>query len=126
MVVGKHEDFVFHDGSAERAAKLIPISAGYADLALRKGIARKIGVGALEIEERPVKFVGARLGLGSHDGPDGLAEFGVVVLRSNLHFVNGIEVRIDDDDAEDGILVIGAVQFEAGSCEMLTIRQDLP
>src|SRR6267142_4600198 len=126
LVVCEKEDFVLPNRTTKSGTKLVPISAGHAYFTLRKRVARKIGVRTLKIEERAVKFVGARFGLGSDDSADRLAEFGVVVLRSNLHFIDGIEVRIDYDDSEDGILVVGSVQFEAGPRKMLSVRQDLP
>src|SRR5712671_373926 len=71
-------------------------------------------------------FVGSGLGLGGHDGADGLAKLGVVILRSNLHFIDGVQVRVDDDDSEDGVLVIRTIQLKPGSGEMLSVRQNLP
>src|SRR5258708_3528164 len=128
LVVAECEDFILSNRAANGAAKLVPITTGNLVLAgrdfrrsLRERVAGKIGVGALEIECRTVNFVGARLGLGSHDGANGLSKFGVVVLGSNLHFVNRIEIWIDDDNSEDGILIVRAVQFEASSGEMLSV-----
>jgi len=33
-------------------------------------------------------------------------------LRSNLHLVDGVQVRVDDDDSEDGVLVIRTIQLK--------------
>src|ERR1700730_6429871 len=71
-------------------------------------------------------FVGARFCLGSHNGADGLSKFGVVVLRSDLYLVNGVEVGVNHDDSEDRVLVVGTVQLKAGSGEVLAVRQNLP
>src|SRR5258708_27630992 len=94
LVVAECEDFILSSRAATGAAKLVPITSGNLVLAsrdfrrsLRERVAGKIGVGALEIECRAVNLVGARLGLGSHDGADGLSEFSVVVLGSDLYFV---------------------------------------
>src|SRR5882762_898830 len=115
LVVPEREDFILLNRAANSAAKLVPITTGNLVLAgrdlrrsLRERIAGKIRVGTLEIERRAVKFVRAGFGLRSDDSPDGFAELGIVVLRSNLHLVDGIEVRINYDDSEDRILVIGA------------------
>src|SRR5712692_3418661 len=126
LVISKDENFIFDDRSTQCAAKLVPISAGYASGGLSKGVAGKIGIRTFEIERRPVQLVGAGLGLGSHDGPYGLSKFGIVILRSNLDFVDRLEVRVDYDDPQDRILVIRAVEFETGSREMLAVRQYLP
>src|SRR6266436_1315917 len=127
LVISEDKEFVLDDRSAQCAAKLVPVSAGYAGCrALKKGVAGIIRVRTLEIECRPVDLVGTRLGLRSHDGADGFSEFGIVILRSNLDFVDRVEVRVDHDNPKNRILVIRAVQFEAGSREMLSVRQNLP
>ncbi len=72
-----------------------------------------------------MQLVGARLGLGSHDGPNSLSEFGIVILRSDFEVGERLEVRVDHDDSQDWILVIRPIQFEAGSREMLPVRQYL-
>ena len=55
----------------------------------------------------------------------GLAEFGVVVLKGDLGFLNGVEVRVHDDDSQNGILVVGAIQLEGGAAEVLAVNEDL-
>ena len=73
-----------------------------------------------------MELVRAGLGLHSDNARGGLAGFRVVILKSDLRFGDGVEVRIHDDDAKDGILVIGAVQLKVGAREVLSIHLDLP
>ena len=86
-------------------------------LGLVKGVARLIRIGAPEPEAAAVNVIAARLGLRGHDTGDGLAELRIVILQCDLGFGDGVEIRIDDDDAEDGILIVGAVEFEGGAAE---------
>jgi len=72
-----------------------------------------------------VKFVRTGLGLYSDDAGSGLARFRVVVLKSDFGFTDGIEVGIDDDDAEDGILVVGTIEFKVGTGEVLPVDVNL-
>src|SRR6266571_4552644 len=108
------------DGTSE----LIPVAAGNATR-LIKWITGKIGIGALKIERRSVNLVGSRFGLRRHDGADGFAKFRVVVLVNNLCFVDRIEIGIDNDNAQDWILVVSSVEFERRAGEVLPICFDL-
>ena len=72
-----------------------------------------------------MEVVGAGLGLGSDNSRYGLAQLGIEVLRGDLGFCNCIECRVDDDDAQNRILVIGTVQFEGGSAEGLAVYLNL-
>src|SRR5260370_37345216 len=96
MVIAEDKKFILNDRSAQGATKLVPISARYASGGLSEGAEGKIGIGTFEIERRPVQFVGAGLGLGSYDGPNGISEFGVVFLCSDLDFVDRLELRVDN------------------------------
>src|SRR5260370_2082897 len=97
LVISEDKKFILNDRSAQGATKLVPISARYASGGLSEGVAGKIGIGTFEIERRPVQFVGACLGLGSYDCPNGLDNSGVVIRCSNLDFVDRLEVRVDHD-----------------------------
>ena len=72
-----------------------------------------------------MEIVGARTGLRGHDSRHGLAQLGIVVLRGDLGFGYRIHWRIDDDDSENRILVVGAVQFEGCSAECLAVHLNL-
>src|SRR5260370_35254213 len=109
LVISEDKKFILNDRSAQGATKLVPISARYASGGLSQGVASKIGIGTFEIERRPVQFVGAGLGLGRYDGPNALSEFGGVILLSNLDFVDRLKDRLDNDDPQDGILLVRAV-----------------
>src|SRR5205823_3153912 len=60
-----------------------------------------------------------------YDRADRLSKFGIVILMDDLRFVDGIKVRIDDDDPENWILVIRAVQFERRPGKVLPVRFNL-
>ncbi len=53
--------------------------------------------------------------------PNSASKFCVVILVSDSASIGGI----DDDDAEDGILVIGSVQLEGDAAEGLSVHLDL-
>ena len=72
-----------------------------------------------------MELVGARTGLGGNHRGDGLAQLGVEVLRGDLGLSHRIHCRIDDDDAQNRILVVGAVQLEGGSAEGLAVNLNL-
>ena len=72
-----------------------------------------------------MQLVGAGLGLRCHQTGDGLALLSVVKLRSDSSLVDGVQVGIDDDDTQDGVLVIGSVQLEAGAAEVLAVDKNL-
>src|SRR5208283_933199 len=50
---------------------------------------------------------------------------GVEILQGNLGFRHSFEVRVDDDDAKNRILVRSSVQLEPGSAEVLSIDENL-
>ena len=72
-----------------------------------------------------MEFVRAGLGLHSDDAGGALAGLRVVVLKGDLGFGDGVEVRVHDDDAQDGILVVGTVELKVGAREVLPIDLDL-
>ena len=73
----------------------------------------------------PWNLVRARLGLHGDDARGGLAELGVVVLRGDLGLADRLQRRVDDDDAQDGVAVLGAVQLVAGAAEVLAVDHGL-
>src|SRR6266853_1060372 len=90
-----------------------------------KRVAGLLRVGTPEFECRSVEAVAARLCLGGHEPRDCFAELGIVVLRSDLHFGNRVEVGIDDRDADDWVLIVSAIQFVAGGEGELAVAFDL-
>ena len=72
-----------------------------------------------------MKLVGARFRLDGDDTRHSLAELRIEVLKRDFGFLNGVQVRIDHDNAENWILVVGAVQFKGGTAEMLAIHENL-
>ena len=72
-----------------------------------------------------MKFIAARLGLRRYVAGNRLAHLGVILLQRHLGFGNSVEVRVDDDDTQDWILVVGAVQLIVGSAEVLAVNENL-
>ena len=63
--------------------------------------------------------------MGAHDSRHSLAELGIVVLGCDLGFFDRIQARIHDDDPENRILVVGAIQVVTGAAEVLAVHKDL-
>ena len=72
-----------------------------------------------------MEVVGAGTGLGGNYRGNSLAQLGVEVLRGDLGFSDRVHGGVDDDDAQNRILVIGAVQLEGGSAEGLAVHLNL-
>jgi len=72
-----------------------------------------------------MELVAARTGVGTHDSRHRLAELGIVVLGCDLGFFDCIETGIHNDDSEDRILVVGAIQVVAGAAEVLAVHENL-
>ena len=100
-------------------------SGEWIGLELREGVTRLEPVTLPELERAPVELVGPRLGLHRDHAGDGLPELGVVVLRRDLGLPNRVEVRVDDDDAENRVPILRAVELVAGPAEMLTVHHRL-
>src|SRR4029077_2361123 len=92
---------------------------------LRKWIAGLQGVRAAEVETAAVNLVAARLSLCCHYAAYRFTEFGVIILQGDFGFRHRIQVGIDHDDAEDRILIVGAIEFESSAAEVLALRHDL-
>ncbi len=54
-----------------------------------------------------------------------LAEFRVVVLGRDFGFRHRVQTRVDDDDPQNRILIVSAVQFISGTAEVLSVYEDL-
>ena len=124
LIIAKNEELVLPNGSAKRTSELIPVAAGNTTL-LIKWIAGKIGIRALKLEPRSVNLVGARFSLRRDNRTDGLTKFRVVILMNNLRFLDGVKIRIHNDDPKDRILIVCAIQLERGTGKVLPIRFDL-
>src|SRR5580693_527647 len=72
-----------------------------------------------------MKLVRTGLRLHSDDSGSGLAGFGIVILKSDFGFSDCVKVRIHYDDAQNWILVVGAVELEVGAREVLAVNHDL-
>ena len=97
----------------------LPVSGSRSGL--RERIARLQAFVLEELEHAAVELLRARLGLHGDDAGGRLAELGVVVLRGDLGLADRLEGGIDDDDAEDRVAVLGAVELIAGAAEVLAV-----
>ena len=131
LVVAEEKPLVLLDRSADRHAELVALGLGdepagqRISLELRERVARLELVGLIELERAAVQEVGAGLGLDRHDARRGLAELGIVVLRRDFRFADRFERRVDDDDAENRIAVLRAVELIPGAAEVLAVDHRL-
>ena len=72
-----------------------------------------------------MQIIAARLGLDRNQAGDSLAEFRVIILQRNLGLLNCLQVRVDDNDPENRILIVRAVQFKTRATEVLTVHENL-
>ena len=94
-------------------------------LELRERVARLELVVLVELERAAEQLVPAGLGLHRHDAGGRLPELRVVVLRGDLRFPIDSSVGIDDDDAQDGIAVLRAVELVTRAAEVLAVDHRL-
>jgi len=131
FVVAEEEPAVLRDRSANRGAELVLLGLRQESPGqrvggeLRERIARLELVALEELEGAAVQRIGARLGLHRDHPCRGLAELGVVVLRGDLRFPDRLQGGIDDDDPEDRVAILGAVELVRGSAEMLAVHHRL-
>src|ERR1700722_5479464 len=126
LVVTEEECFVLEDGTTDGTAKLILEAARITcSFGHREGITRQVGIAFAIVEESSVEGIGARFSLDSLYRGDGLAKLRVEVLGGDLGLRHRLVVGINDDDAENGILIVGAVQRIVHAAEGLTIDLNL-
>ena len=126
LIIAEEEQLVLDDGTADGSAELPPICSRQRHTGLvREGIARLLVTIAIEEEPGTVNFVRSGLGLHLDYARRRLAGFCVVILKRNLGFANRIQVRVHDDDTQDGILVIRAIKLKVSAREMLSVDLNL-
>src|SRR5439155_12647311 len=112
----KNEQLVLDDGAAEGAAVLSPQglrqkpSRETVFLLISERITRLVGVAAAEAKGRSVNGVAARFGLRSHHTGDGLAKLRIVVLAGDFRFRDRLERRIDDNNSQYGVAILGTCE----------------
>src|SRR5262249_17320566 len=94
-------------------------------LKLAKGIPSLKHVVLAELEDASMKVVSARLGLDRDHAGYRLAELGIIILGCYLSLANRLKIRVDDDNAQDRVPILGAIQLIAGSAEVLAVHHDL-
>ena len=92
---------------------------------LGKWIARLQLVAAAEPEGAAMYLIRAGPGLRRYDRREGLSEFRVIVLRGDLGFRHRFQVGVDDDDAQNRVPVIGAIELEGTAAEVLPVDVNL-
>ena len=128
LIVAEEEPLVLHDRAADRAAELVLLRIRH-ELArrrigprLRERIARLQRFILEELEPAAAERVRPGLGLHRNHTCRRLPELRVVILRRDLRLPDGLEIRVDDDDPEDWVAVLGAVKLVPGAAEMLPVH----
>ena len=122
MKVSEEEDLVLDDRPAYRAAKLVPAERRHPAVlgGLRSGVVQTLAeriagfenVVLQELKQRSVKLVRARLRLHLNHRSAGLRELRIVIGRGELEFLHRVDGRIDHDDAQHRVVIVGAVDHE--------------
>src|SRR3984957_7022032 len=114
------------DGAADSHAELVLQAGGDASGSnLREGIAGQVGIPGAEVIRRAMEVVRSRLGLHGLNSGNSFAQLGVEVLRGDLGVGDGIKLRIHDDDTQNGILVVSAVQLVRHAAKGLSVDLNL-
>ena len=107
LIVGEDEELIFQYRAADRAAKLVPVQGQTSG---GKGILRdEFGVAQI-LKRRTVEAVRARLGGRLDQCAGHRSELGVVIAGGQLQLLQRVDVGIDHRDAEDGAVVLCAVE----------------
>ena len=131
LVITEVEPAVLHNRPADRRAELVALGLGNEaageriGLELRERVARLQRVVLEELEGAAAQRVGTRPRLHRDDAGDGQAELRVVVLRGDLRLADRLQRRVDDDDAEDRIAVVGAIELVVRAAEVLAVDHRL-
>ena len=73
-----------------------------------------------------MEIVRAGLRLNFHDACGRFARLRIVVLQRDFCFANRVQVRIHNDNPENRILVVCAIEFEVCPAKVLAIHENLP
>ena len=126
LVVRKPEELVWNDPSTRRSPKLVelrhrnePVRSANL-LELRERIPRIEDIVPQVVEGHPVKLVRSRLGLDTHHSRR-RPKLGVIGRRRQLRLREGLQRRIDDDQAEQGVAVVCPIEQMGRSREALPI-----
>src|SRR5580698_68291 len=131
LVITKKKHSVLDNRTPNGSAKLIIETTGneLACYRVARGlliwIAREIRIALTVVKGAAVEGVGPGFRLRRDNGRNRFAEFRVEILRCNLCFRNCIQCWIDDDDSEDRILVVSAIQLIGNATERLSVNLDL-
>src|SRR5690242_2890364 len=73
-----------------------------------------------------MNYVCTRPGLCSHHGANGLAEFRVVILRSDFYFLNRVKVGVNHNNSQNWVLIVCSIQLKRRTAEVLSLGLNLP
>ena len=134
LVVTEEEDLVLDDGTTDRSSELVlqahrkRIDRGDGAArtgALRERVTRQIRIRGAVVKRRAVEGIRTRLRLRRYHRRNRLAELRVEVLRRDLRFRQRIRVRVHHDNAEDGVLIVRAIQLEGNAGKRLAVNLNL-
>src|SRR5260370_3880816 len=109
LVIEEEEALIAPDRTAQRAAELVAVQPAHLG---QEKVARVKHVVAPELEERPVKAVGARLGDQTDLAEGGLSQLRRIGVGLHLELLDGVDGGTHGDVAELPSIVAGAVQRE--------------
>src|SRR5207253_1479361 len=127
LIIAEEEQLVLLDRSTHRSTKLPPQSLGEKSVRHRiwilvgKRIACLESVAAAKAEGGPVEAVATGFRLRCDNPGNRLPKLCVVVLAGDLGFGYGIERRIDHDNPEDRVAIVGPIQLEASTTKGLAV-----
>src|SRR5581483_3327277 len=108
LVIPKEEGFIFENGAAKRAAKLVLVV-----LSLLGSIEEVAGVDVIvaqELEGGPVEYVCARFGIHQHGRAAAAPVLGGIVEGKDLELLNGVNGGHDGNGTRGQFVVVNAVQ----------------
>src|ERR1700733_12053192 len=131
LVIAKEKQLVLDDWAANGATELLPAIGGneFPGNRIRSIFGERVaggsGIGSPKPESLPVEVIAAGLRLHCYDSAQRFAELSVIVLQIDLCFLNGVQIRIDDNNSKNRILVVSSIQFECRTAEVLSVHKDL-
>ena len=125
LVFGEKEQPVLHHRSAKGTGQSPCVVRRNAQAGnLEKGRDHS-GSAVMAWGKTAVKLISSGLRLCRNNSRQCLAEFCVIVLRSDFRFTDRFNIRINYDDPKDGIAIVSAIQLKRCLAPVLPINVDL-